>query len=35
MLKLSFCGWSCDGCERYIATKSGDRERLREFGLER
>jgi len=33
MLELSYCGWNCDSCERYIATKSGDRERLRELAV--
>lgn len=33
MLKLSFCGWNCDSCERYIATKLGDMERLRELAV--
>ena len=30
MLKLAFCGDDCNACPRYIATQSGDAERLKE-----
>ena len=30
MLKLAFCGDDCNACPRYIATQSGDVERLKE-----
>ncbi len=30
MLKLTFCGNDCNACPRFIATQSGDAERLKE-----
>ena len=33
MLKLAFCGNDCNFCPRYVATQSGDIERLKEAAV--
>ncbi len=33
IINLAFCGNDCNNCQRYIATKSGDKEQLNNVAI--